>query len=352
MSIKNEICIQRCFDLARLGTGRVSPNPIVGALIVSHEEVLGEGFYKEYGNSHAEVIAIQSSIKKNIENFQNSTIYVSLEPCNIYGKTPPCSQLIMNHKIPKVVVSSIDKTEGVNFSGIQVLKDNGHEVRHGVLKRKGNFIARIRNTFVSRKRPYIILKFAQSADGFMSKRGQQTWLSNAYSKRLVHKWRTEVQSIMVGTNTVLIDNPKLTARQYQGKSPLRISIDLQSKIPETAFIKDGTVPTWIYTKKTTQQKKTSNLEYKSILHNKDLIPQVLNDLYDAKRNTLLVEGGSSLLNSFIEAGLWDEVRIIKSPKILHDGLEAPRLKGVQIGNFKLYNDEITLLLSPNNVIYS
>ncbi len=352
MSIKNEICIQRCFDLARLGTGRVSPNPIVGALIVSHEEVLGEGFYKEYGNSHAEVIAIQSSIKKNIENFQNSTIYVSLEPCNIYGKTPPCSQLIMNHKIPKVVVSSIDKTEGVNFSGIQVLKDNGHEVRHGVLKRKGNFIARIRNTFVSRKRPYIILKFAQSADGFMSKRGQQTWLSNAYSKRLVHKWRTEVQSIMVGTNTVLIDNPKLTARQFQGKSPLRISIDLQSKIPETAFIKDGTVPTWIYTKKTTQQKKTSNLEYKSILHNKDLIPQVLNDLYDAKRNTLLVEGGSSLLNSFIEAGLWDEVRIIKSTKILHDGLEAPRLKGVQIGNFKLYNDEITLLLSPNNVIYS
>lgn len=353
MSRKNEICIERCFDLARLGTGRVSPNPIVGALITSHDEVLGEGFYQQYGNSHAEVIAVQNSLKKNIENFKNTTLYVSLEPCNIFGKTPPCSHLIMNHNIPRVVVSSIDKTKGVNFSGIQTLKENGHEVHHGILKKKGDFIARVRNTFVSRKRPYIILKYVHSADGYMSQKGQQTWLSNSFSKRLVHKWRSEVQSIMVGTNTVLIDNPQLTTRQYTGESPLRITIDLQDKIPAQAHFKDLSVPTWIYTNSSKSMIRNSlNLKYKAIQENKNLVSQVTMDLYDAKHNTLLVEGGPTLLQTFIDAGLWDEARIIKSPKMLYNGLKAPFLEGKQIAHFNLDDDQVSLILSPNNVIYS
>ena len=352
MSKKNKICIQRCFDLARLGTGKVSPNPVVGALISSHEEVLGEGFYEEYGKSHAEVIAVQSSLQKNIKSFENSTIYVSLEPCNIFGKTPPCSHLIMKHKIPKVVVSSIDQTIGVNFSGIQALKDNGHAVQHGVLEQKGNFIARVRNTFVSRKRPYIILKFAQSIDGYMSRSNQQTWLSNAYSKRLVHKWRSEVQSIMVGTSTALIDNPKLTTRKYPGKSPLRITVDLENKITDTAHIKDSSVPTWIYTKTPTANNRDSLLQYKEISDSSKLIYQVTKDLFDGNHNTLLVEGGPRLLNSFIQAGLWDEARVIQSPKVIHSGLKAPMLGGHQIANFDMDSDKIMLFLSPNNVIYS
>lgn len=351
---KNEICIQRCFDLARLGTGRVSPNPLVGALITApNKEVLGEGFYQGYGQSHAEVIAVQNSLHKNLKSFQNTTLYVSLEPCNIYGKTPPCTKLIMDNSIPKVIVSAIDQTKGVNFSGIETLKNNGHQVQHGVLKAKGDFLARVRNTFVSHKRPYIILKYAQSADGFMSHHGKQTWLSNPFSKRLVHKWRTEVQAIMVGTNTAQIDNPQLTSRYYPGLSPLRITVDLQHQIPENADIKDGSVPTWIYTLPApSNTKEKSNILYKLIGKKSDLIPRLCKDLHHEERSTLLVEGGPTLLKAFIDAELWDEARIIKSANFIHSGLKAPDLKGHKIAEFDLDNDKITLLLSPHNVIYS
>lgn len=353
MSQKNEICIQRCFDLARLGTGKVSPNPIVGALIVTPDEIIGEGLHQGYGESHAEVVAVQNSLQKNPNNFENATIYVSLEPCNIHGKTPPCSQLIIKHNIPRVVVSAIDQTEGVNFSGIKTLKNNGQEVQHGILKAKGNFIARVRNTFVSRKRPYIILKYAQSADGFMSKQEEQSWLSNSFSKRLVHKWRTEIQAIMVGTSTALIDNPRLSARLYPGKSPLRITVDFQNTIPQSAHLKDDSIPTWIYTHHSpSSSSDASNTHYKILELKTDLISKITEDLYKENHNTLLVEGGPTLLKSFIDAGLWDEARIIQSSNKLHNGVKAPELDGHQIGQFNLDSDKITLLLSQNNVIYS
>ncbi len=353
MSKKNKICIQRCFDLARLGTGKVSPNPIVGAILSTPDKIIGEGYHQEYGKSHAEVIAVQNSLFQNEKKLQNSTIFVSLEPCNIQGKTPPCTELIMDHNIPKVIVSAIDQTKGVNFSGIQRLIDNGQKVQYGILQSKGNFLARIRNTFVSRKRPYIILKYAQSADGYVSKKGEQTWLSNAFSKRLVHKWRSEVQAILVGTGTALIDNPRLNSRYYPGQSPIRITVDFQNKIPENAHLKNATIPTWIYTiSNQAISTPDSNTQYKYLKQKQDLITQIRNDLYKEKHNTLLVEGGPSLLKSFIDADLWDEARIIQSSNSLHTGLIAPNLKGIEISKFSLDNDQIRLILSPNNVIYS
>ncbi len=351
---KNQICIQRCFDLARLGMGLVSPNPIVGSVITAYNKIIGEGYHMRYGESHAEVLAVKNVPEKKVENFQDTTIFVSLEPCNIHGNTPPCTDLILNNKIPRVVVSAIDKTSGVNFSGIKRLKNNGLTVEHGILQEKGAFLARVRNTFVSKKRPYIILKYAQSKDGFLSKEGQQIWLSNAFSKRLVHKWRTEVQAIMVGTNTVLTDNPKLTARHYPGRSPLRITIDQNERIPASFNLKkDNQTPTWIYTKNTFRESQNSqNLSYKQIKDRSQILQQICSDLYQGNRDTLLVEGGAQLLNSFINAGLWDEARIIKSPQMLHSGIKAPLLKGNKIAQFNLDEDLVSLLLCPNNVIYS
>ena len=354
MSRKNHIYTQRCFDLARLGAGQVSPNPNVGAVISSGEKVVGEGYHKTFGKDHAEVRAVKDAIQNGVENFEDLTIHVSLEPCNIHGNTPPCTQLIIDKKIGNVVISTIDLTKGVNFTGIKRLKQHGHTVQHGELQSKGAFLVRVRNTFVSRKRPYIILKYAKSQDGFITKDEQQIWLSNAYTKRLVHKWRTEIRAIIVGTNTALIDNPQLTSRLYPGTSPLRISIDNTLQIPPNSHLLDGKFPTWIYTTsdKALSKKLDQNLVYKPVRDRSQILQQICSELHQDNRDTLMVEGGPTLLNSFIQAGLWDEARVITSSKNLQSGLQAPQLEGHKVGQFYLENDEISLILSPNNVIYS
>lgn len=330
--------------------GKVSPNPIVGAVIARSNSILGEGYHKRYGTAHAEVMALKSALKKNVNNFNNSSIYVSLEPCNFYGKTPPCSELIIQQCIPKVIVSAIDQTEQVNSSSLQKLRDHGHTVLENIKPLKGKFTARFRNTFATKKRPYIILKFAQSKDGFMGKKNEQIWLSNSFSKRLTHRWRSEVSAILAGTNTILTDDPELTTRHYTGSSPLRIAIDLQGKISQEAKIKNEKALTWIYTN--TSASNTQQIEYRTVKDTSKILTQICSELYDAKHHTLMVEGGPATIASFIQAGLWDEARIIHTPVIMGNGLKSPQISGIRIAKKNIDTDSIELIMNPKNVIYS
>ena len=203
-----ELYIKRCFDLARLGKGKVSPNPLVGAVIVHENRVIGEGYHAAYGKAHAEVNAIESIKSEDKKLLKESIIYISLEPCCIHANTPPCTDLIIKNQIPKVVFSSIDRTPNVDGKSIEILEDAGCQVQLGILQSEGDQLCRFRNTFVAKKRPYIILKYAQSLDGFIGKKEESIWLTNSISKRLVHKWRSEADAIIIGTNTAEIDNPK------------------------------------------------------------------------------------------------------------------------------------------------
>ena len=352
MQLKSNIYIQRCLDLARLGAKNVSPNPMVGAVIATPNRIIGEGYHIRYGESHAEVNAVADMLKKNRADFDNTSLFVSLEPCNFHGNTPACTNLIIQHEIPRVVISAIDKTDQVNFSGVQKLIEHGLEVEYGILKQKGAFTARVRNTFATRKRPYIILKYAQSSDGFIGQEGKQIWLSNSFSKRLVHKWRAEIDAIIVGKNTVLSDNPRLTTRHYPGENPLRITIDINDEISMNAKLKNGEADTWIYSRNSLQSSDVRGTTYKFINDKVNILSQICADLYNANHSTLLVEGGAKLLQSFIDADLWDEARVITSATKLGAGIASPKFSGIRIADFKLANDTVELCFSPKNVIYS
>ncbi len=340
MLAENKKYIQRCLDLARLGTGRVSPNPLVGAVLVYQDRVIGEGFHQRHGGPHAEVNAINSVREEDRQYIARSTLYVSLEPCCIYGKTPPCSTLIIENKIPKVVIAALDQTPGVDGASIELLRKAGVEVTYGVLEKEGQLLSVIRNTFVRKKRPYIFLKYAQTADGFIGKYGEQVWISNKLSKRLTHKWRSEIAAILVGTNTAVIDNPQLNTRHYFGPSPLRIALDRQLKIPPNAHLLDQTVPTWIIHEQLNCPKDGTNLKYIRLQFDQTLLPSLLQLLYEAGKSSLLVEGGARLLQSFITQGLWDAAYVFISKQYLLEGIAAPSLPVAPLQRFKLGNNDL------------
>ncbi len=340
---KHKMYMQRAIDLARLGAGYASPNPMVGAVIVHNDEIIGEGYHQHllYGNHHAEVNAVASVSPTNLHRLQEATMYVSLEPCCIYGKTPPCSDLIIKHKIPNVVISTIDQTPNVQGSSLEILKNNHINVESNILKDKGAAISAIRNTFVSQKRPYIIIKYAESVDGYMGKEDQQIWLSNAISKRLVHKWRSEADAIIVGTNTALVDNPQLNNRYYYGKSPLRIVLDRQLRMPSHLHLLNDEQTTWIITEKETNQ-TLHQTRYLQIPFDTKLLSNLLQRLYDAEKSTLIVEGGARLINSFISENFWDEIRVFKTDKRLHEGVTAPLIEQAPSSTYKLLNDQLVI----------
>lgn len=323
----DEHYMRRCFDLARLGAGSVSPNPMVGAVLVHGARIIGEGFHQRYGEAHAEVNAVNSVRAEDLHLLAEATLYVSLEPCCIFGKTPPCTNLILEHRIPKVVISCLDQTPGVAGQGVEILRSAGVEVISGVLEAEGFRLSAIRNTFVTQQRPYILLKFAKTRDGFFAPdTGLQHWISNAYSKRLVHRWRSEVDAILVGTNTALHDNPQLSNRLYFGKSPLRLVLDKNLRLPPTLALFDGSSPTLVFTAQESAPKNAlPNVEYIALDFQKDWLPQMLNILAERKITSLMVEGGAQLLQAFIEAGLWDEARVLTGEALLFKGLAAPNL---------------------------
>ncbi len=316
--------MQRCLQLARLGGGHVAPNPMVGAVLVCDDVIIGEGYHHKYGEAHAEPNAINSVKEKEL--IRKSTLYVSLEPCSHYGKTPPCADLIVRNEIPKVVIGTLDPNPQVSGSGVEIMRKAGIEVVVGVMEEQCRELNKRFFIFHEQKRPYILLKWAQTADGFIDRKRINNEeppliISNNITKQLTHKMRSENQSILVSTNTVLLDNPSLTVRNWSGKNPVRITIDRQGRIPDTFHIFDGSVPTIIFTEMEKQNKH--HVEF--ILMDCDInnLKAILQKISQHNIHSVLVEGGSMLLNTFIQTGMWDEANVEISPKKIQDGVPAP-----------------------------
>ena len=319
----------RAIELARFGMGTVSPNPMVGCVIVHDGVIIGEGYHCKYGKPHAEVNAINRVKNKTL--LSKSTLYVTLEPCSHFGKTPPCADLILLHRIPNVVVGTVDPFAGVAGKGIKKLCDGGCKVLSGFCEDKCIELNRRFFTFHQQKRPFIILKWAQTADGFIDidrsheHFGQPTWITNDLSRIAVHKMRTDESAILVGTNTAKKDNPSLTARDWSGISPLRLVLDREMKLPPELTLFDQQEPTVVYT--SIQVPDRPNLEFKKIGFDGEEIRQILNDLYDRGVLSLIVEGGQMLINSFINLGIWDEARMFVGKNLFHSGVKAPVFEG-------------------------
>lgn len=335
----------RCIEVAANGIGKVSPNPMVGAVIVHDTKIIGEGFHQGYGLAHAEVNAIESVKNKSL--LSKSVLYVSLEPCNHFGKTPPCTELIIKHRIPKVVIGSLDSNPLVAGKGIKFLKDAGIKVVSGILEKECRELNKRFYQFYENKLPYIILKWAQSKDGIMGQHQHPNLsISNELSRLLVHKWRSEESSIMVGTTTALLDNPTLNVRDVSGKNPLRLVIDKDLKLPSSLHLLDGTIPTLVFTSKKT--KSTTNLEYIQFPKNVDELEFVLSTLYERKIVSIIIEGGTKLLHSFIKQNLWQEARIFTSDKVIGKGIVAPILTGKITATMQLKNDTLVVIKNTNS----
>jgi len=321
----DEKFMYRAISLARLGMGNVAPNPMVGCVIVHQGAIIGEGYHREYGKSHAEVNAINSV--KNKALLKDSTLYVTLEPCSHHGKTPPCSDLILRSGIPDVVVGTGDPFAQVAGRGIEKLRNGGCNVSVGVLEAACIAMNRRFFSFHQKKRPYIILKWAQTADGFIDidrsheHYGQPTWITNDLSRMAVHKMRADESAILVGTNTANKDNPSLTVREWSGNSPLRLVIDKDMKLSAGLALFDQRVPTVVYTAQAASGK--DNLEFRQILFNGSELDQILIDLHRRGVLSLIVEGGQIMLNSFILRNLWDEARVFTGKCNFFTGVKAP-----------------------------
>jgi len=330
----DELLMQRTFELAKLGQGSVSPNPLVGCVIVNDGVVIGEGWHKQYGDAHAEVNAVAMVKDKNL--LSGSTVYVNLEPCSHTGKTPPCADLLIKHLVKKVIISNVDSNPLVGGAGIKKLTEAGIEVVTGVLKREGRQLNRRFFTFHEAQRPYIILKWAQTADGFIARSNYESrWISNEFSRQLVHKWRSEEDAVLIGTKTAAHDNPKLTVRDWSGRNPVRIVSDRFLRLPDKLNLFDGSERTICYN--LLKHEEHANLKLIR-LDEKDFLISMLDHLMKEKIQSLIVEGGSLTLSLFIEAGLWDEVRVFSSSRLFHEGISAPSFKGDLIAEEKIDSD--------------
>jgi diaminohydroxyphosphoribosylaminopyrimidine deaminase/5-amino-6-(5-phosphoribosylamino)uracil reductase len=324
--VKHEQYMQRAIELAQLGMGAVAPNPMVGCVIVKNDTIISEGYHQEFGSAHAEVNAI-NNLPADF-NFEDCTLYVNLEPCSHYGKTPPCSNLILEKKIKKVVVANLDCNPLVSGKGIQRLRENNCDVVTGVLVKEARELNKRFFCFHEKKRLYIILKWAESADGFISKipvptNKNENWITCEESKKLVHQWRSEEQTILVGKNTVLNDNPQLTTRLVNGKNPTRIILDSKLSIPSTAHVYENNADVIVFNN--LKDETLTNIRFIKL----DLIENNLNSLFHKLSEfnflSVIVEGGAVLLNSLIEQNLWDEARIFVGNKNFHNGLAAPKI---------------------------
>jgi diaminohydroxyphosphoribosylaminopyrimidine deaminase/5-amino-6-(5-phosphoribosylamino)uracil reductase len=344
----HEIYMRRCLELAEMGIGDVNPNPMVGAVIVHDGKIIGEGYHQKYGEAHAEVNAINLVIAK-FSNFagllSNSTIYVSLEPCAHYGKTPPCADLIVKHHMPKVVIGCRDPFEQVNGRGIEKLQAAGIEVLTGVLEDECKWLNRRFFTRVQKHRPYIILKWAQTADGYFAPSdGSRFWITGEESRKLVHKWRGEEDAILVGTNTVKADDPRLNIRYGNGKAPKRVVIDRKLKLDNSLHIFDQSVETLVFNEM--KAGIDGKNKYIALEDFDNYVPQyILYQLYLQDIQSVIIEGGAYTLSSFIKAGLWDEARIFTGDNNLNGGIKPPMVTGEHSAEVFCGPDKLTIILN-------
>jgi diaminohydroxyphosphoribosylaminopyrimidine deaminase/5-amino-6-(5-phosphoribosylamino)uracil reductase len=333
----DEIYMRRALELASLGRGRVSPNPMVGCVIVHHGRIIGEGWHQRYGGWHAEANAVELVVDQSL--LSESTAYVTLEPCSHFGKTPPCADLLIRHRLRRVVICNTDSNPLVSGNGIAKLRQAGIEVNTGVLEGEGRALNSRFFTFMEKKRPYIILKWAETADGFIARTNYDSkWISNPLSRKLVHQWRAEEDAIMVGTRTALHDNPRLNVRDWSGKDPVRVVLDKQLQLAPTLHLFDQSQSTLCFN--LIKGEKQGRVAYVLLEEGREVVPQVLEGLYQRKLQSLIVEGGSQLLHSFIHQQLWDEIRLFKSRQTFGEGIRAPQFTGRPLSHHMLYGDEV------------
>jgi diaminohydroxyphosphoribosylaminopyrimidine deaminase/5-amino-6-(5-phosphoribosylamino)uracil reductase len=337
------IYMQRCLDLAILGNGNVAPNPMVGSVVVHNNKIIGEGYHEVFGGPHAEVNAINSVVNKSL--LSESTLYVNLEPCNHFGKTPPCSHLIIEHKIPNVVIGCIDPFSEVAGQGIVHLQKHGINVKVGILEEKSRNINKRFFTFHEKQRPFVILKWAESNDGFADKTRSENdlginWITQPETQQLTHKWRSEETAILVGHKTVSNDDPSLTCRAIQGNNPIRIVIDKSLKINGEFKILDSTAQTFIFNNKSTKQ--SEHISYVKINFEENIIPQILKELYKNNIQSVIIEGGPTTIQHFIDTNLWDEARVLRGVPNFKDGINSPLIHARTDEQFLFGKDTITV----------
>jgi diaminohydroxyphosphoribosylaminopyrimidine deaminase/5-amino-6-(5-phosphoribosylamino)uracil reductase len=366
LNMEHEIYMQRCLELAKIGLRAAMPNPSVGAVLVYNGRIIGEGHTSAYGGPHGEVNCINSVNEADRHLIPDATLYVSLEPCSHFGKTPPCCDLIIQHQIKNIVVGTADPFEKVSGNGIKKLKEAGKNVIVGVLEKKCRESNKRFFTFHEHKRPYILLKWAESADGYLSpnrlldietdgflddsedkfENKKPVWITNNYSRQLVHKWRGEEMAILVGTKTVLDDNPQLDVRDWTGSNPVRIVLDRTGKINENYFVKNQKIKTIVLTEQTNLP-NLDNMVYENVAFDSRLPLAILNVLYRHNLLSVIIEGGRQTLQTFIDANLWDEARVFKGTNLFGGGTKAPQLsKATVVTTQSVLNDQ--LLIFTNN----
>ncbi|MBI3218317.1 MAG: bifunctional diaminohydroxyphosphoribosylaminopyrimidine deaminase/5-amino-6-(5-phosphoribosylamino)uracil reductase RibD [Bacteroidetes bacterium] len=332
----DELFMLRALELARLGIGQVSPNPQVGCVVVHDGKIIGEGWHQKYGGPHAEVNAIRSVKDKSV--LSQSTVYVNLEPCSHFGKTPPCADMLIAERVRKVVVANVDSNPLVGGKGLAKLQAAGIETVVGVLDQQARELNKRFFTFLEKKRPYIILKWAQTADGFIARSNfDSKWISNEYSRQLVHRWRSEEDAILVGSGTAAHDNPELTVRDWSGRNPVRVVIDRHLKLSSTLHLFDGNTPTLCYN--LVQQETESNITWIK-LEEDHFLEKLLADLYARNIQSLIIEGGAQTLSAFLNENLWDEARVFKARQSFGSGIAAPSFQGILKETLDVMDDEL------------
>lgn len=334
-------------ELGKKGLGTTAPNPMVGCIIVHDGKIIGEGFTSPYGGPHAEVNAINSVKDKSM--LAQASLYVTLEPCSHHGKTPPCADLIIAHKIPEVYIGIKDPHDKVAGKGINKLEEAGCKVTVGILEKECREHHKRFLCFHEKKRPYLILKWAETQDGFLApdrslrkNNPEPYWISNPYSKQLAHQWRSEEQAILVGTNTVLEDNPKLTTRDWAGKDPIRVVLDRDLKIGPDHHIFDQSVKTVVLTQQPDSSKYLTGIDYETIDFSKPMAQQICGALFKQNISSIIVEGGARILQAFINEGIWDEARVFVGPTRFEQGISAPKLQGNLKSKTTILSDTLSI----------
>ena len=352
--------MSRCIQLAKNGLGTTYPNPLVGSVIVRENKIIGEGWHFKSGMPHAEVNAIADVMETNL--LKDATIYVSLEPCSHFGKTPPCADLIIEKGIKKVVIGSTDPNPKVAGRGIKKLMEAGCEVIVGVLENECNELNKRFFTFHRKKRPYIFLKWAETADGFIAPKNEERkekkpfWITNAFSRQFAHKMRAEEMAILVGTNTVLQDNPSLTVRDWNGENPIRVVIDRNLKIPQDFSVFDGNAETIVFTESKNSISESLPLrgdkegcfQIETIDFSKSLPEQICEALFQRNIQSIIIEGGAKTLQSFLDSNLWDEALVFKGNVTFGDGISAPFFNGKLISQTKIKTDLLQTFKNENH----